>query len=220
MPDVDELYRAPFGEFIARRDALARALRKDGHREEADQVKKLKKPALSAWAINQLPRDAVNGLLAAGAAMRQARRGDTLRDATHDEREVVEDLASQATALLRQAGHPVTDKTAGEIRDTLHAAALDEESRDLLAAGRLVTPRQAVGLFGGAVEPEPARRKQKAESRKQGERAEAERRREEEKARRAALRDAERVVKERERELAAAQKALDQARAALEKLQG
>ena len=217
MADVDELYRAPFADFIPRRDALAKSLRKDGRRDEADEVKRLKKPALSAWALNQLPRDAVDGLLAAGAAMRQARRGDTLRDATHDEREVVEDLASQATALLRQAGHPVTDKTTGEIRDTLHAAALDEEARELLAAGRVVTPRQAVGLFGGAVEPAP-RPKKKKEEPSQKDDGDAKRRREEEKARRAALRDAEGAVKERERELAAAQKALDQARAAVEKL--
>jgi hypothetical protein len=61
--DLDELYRAPFDEFIARRDALVKELRKDGKRDEADAVKKLKKPALSAWALNQLPRDAIEELL-------------------------------------------------------------------------------------------------------------------------------------------------------------
>src|SRR4051794_24222582 len=221
MADVDELYRAPFVEFIARRDALAKALRKDGRREEADAVKRLKKPALSAWALNQLPREAVEGLLAAGAALRQARGGDTLRDATREEREAVEDLASRATALLRQVGHPVTDKTASEIRDTLHAAALDEEAREQLASGRLVAPKQAIGLggFTGAAPPKPApARKKPSQKQKQREEAEAKRRREEEKARRAAIRDAALTVKERERELAAAQKALDQARAELDRL--
>src|SRR3954452_14037078 len=158
--ELDELYRAPFDEFIARRDALAKSLRGDGKRDEADQVKKLKKPALSAWALNQLPPDAIEGLLGAGAALRQARGGDTLRDATRDERAAVEDLASQATALVRQAGHPVTDKTASEIRDTLHAAALDEEAREALASGRLDAPRQSVGVFGGAASagtPAPSR---------------------------------------------------------------
>src|SRR5690349_7742936 len=171
MADVDELYRAPFADFIARRDALVKSLRKDGRREEADEVKRLKKPALSAWALNQLPRDEVDGVLAAGAALRQARGGDTLRDATRDERRAVQELASQATALLRQAGHPVTDKTATEIRDTLHAAALDEDTREQLAAGRLVAAKQAIGLggfaAGSASAPAPAPKKQRAESRKE-----------------------------------------------------
>src|SRR4051812_6230587 len=220
--ELDELYRAPFDEFIARRDALAKSLRKDGRRDEADEVKTLKKPALSAWALNQLPQDAIEGLLGAGAALRQARGGDTLRDATRDERAAVDDLASQATALLRQAGHTVTDKTAGEIRDTLHAAALDQEARDELCAGRLVAPRTAVGVFGGAASvgaPAPKQKKQKQKQKqKQEDKAEAKRRREAEAAVRAAVRDAEQVVKQREREVAAAQKALDEARSEMERL--
>jgi hypothetical protein len=225
--DVEELYSAPFDEFIARRDALAKALRKDGQRAEADAVKKLRKPALSAWALNQLPRDAIEGLIAAGAALRQARGGDTLRDATRDERAAVDDLASQATALLRQAGHPVTDKTTGEIRDTLHAAALDDEAREALASGRLDAPRQAVGVFGGAASAgtPPAREKKKPQKPKAAKAAKpskkdeaaAKRRRERQAAARAAVRDAERAVKEREREVAAAQRALAAAEAELER---
>jgi DNA repair exonuclease SbcCD ATPase subunit len=225
--DVDELYSAPFDEFIARRDALAKSLRKDGRREEADEVKKLRKPALSAWALNQLPRDAVEGLIGAGAALRQARGGDTLRDATRDERAAVEDLSSQATALLRQAGHPVTDKTASEIRDTLHAAALDEEAREALASGRLAAPRQAVGVFGGVASAGVPRsapaRKKKAQTQTQKARDEAaaakKRERERQAAARAAIRDAERQVREREREVAQAQRALEEAQAELERAQ-
>jgi hypothetical protein len=225
--DADELYSAPFDEFIARRDALAKSLRKDGRRDDADEVKKLRKPALSAWALNQLPRDAVEGLIGAGAALRQARGGDTLRDATRDERAAVEDLASQATALLRQAGHPVTDKTAGEIRDTLHAAALDEDARDALASGRLTAPRQAVGLFGGAASegapgPAPAKKREtQSQTRKARDEAAAEKKRERERqaAVRAAVREAEKQVREREREVAAAQRALEKARADLERAQ-
>src|SRR4051812_41200865 len=220
--ELDELYRAPFDEFIARRDALAKSLRGDGKRDEADQVKKLKKPALSAWALNQLPPDAIEGLLGAGAALRQARGGDTPRDAPRDERAAVDDLASQATALLRQAGHPITDKTTGEIRDTLHAAALDDGAREELSSGRLVAPRTAVGVFGGAVSASPAAPKKKQQTQTQAQKkkdqAEAKRRREAQAAARAALRDAEKDVGEREREVAAAQKGLDQARAEVERL--
>ena len=138
---VDELYGVPFDEFIARRDARAKELRRDKRREEADAVKALKKPALPAWAIDQLvrrDRDAVDGLLVAAAALRQAKGGDTLRDASHDERDAVEQLAERAAGILREAGKPVTAKTEGELRDTLHAAALDEDVRGLLERGRLV----------------------------------------------------------------------------------
>src|SRR3954451_5770403 len=141
---ADDLYGAPFDEFIARRDAAVRDLRREKRREEADAVKSLRKPALSAWAVNQLARrerDAVDGLLAAGAALRQARGGDALRDATHEERDAVADLAARAAELLRGEGQGGAEKTETELRETLHAAALDDEARGLLEVGRLVEPR-------------------------------------------------------------------------------
>jgi hypothetical protein len=231
---VDELYGAPFDEFIARRDAAAKELRREKRRDEADAVKALRKPSLSAWAVNQLARadrERVDGLLAAGAALRQARGGDVLRDATRDERAAVDELTSSAQALMREAGQKATDKTLGEIRDTLHAAALDEEARDLIAAGRLVEPRQAIGLggfgFGGAAAPEavpePKRggRKKKApepepepapaaEPSPKAEKEERAKQRERAKAAREALRDAEGSVRERERELRTANREVDE----------
>jgi hypothetical protein len=227
---VDDLYGAPFGEFIARRDAAAKELRKEKRREEADAVKALRKPTLSAWAVNQLARqdrERLDGLLAAGAALRQARGGDTLRDATRDERAAVDELASSAVALLREAGEKVTEKTLSEVRDTLHAAALDDAARELIAAGRVVEVQRATG-FGfpfGAPAPEAAprrsKRARKAESGKADEdaaaaraeaeaaaRAEREARRERVKAARAALREAEQELRTRERAVTAAEKAL------------
>lgn len=243
---VEELYGAPFDEFIARRDARARELRKEKRREEADAVKQLRKPTLSAWGLDQLARrdsDALDELLAAGAALRQAKGGDTLRDATREERGAVARAAERAAGLLRDAGHAVTDKTAGEIRDTLHAAALDEETRDLLARGRLLEPRQAIGLGGFALgdtpprEPEPspaekAERKPKetkkaknakadeARAEKARREAEAEERRaakQREKAARKALREAESELSKRERELEEAERTVEQARGEVER---
>ena len=223
---IDELYGVPFDEFTARRDARAKELRKEKRREEADAVKALRKPALAAWAIDQLvrsDRDAVDELLAAGAALRQARRGDALRDATHEERDAVERLAERAAAVLREAGKPVTGKTAAELRDTLHAATLDDDVRDLLDRGRLVEPRQAIGLGGleGAAPPEreppqkagkqPAPEKPrsgKADARKAKAAEGAERRRREAAARKA-LRDAEAALRERERALRGAERDID-----------
>jgi hypothetical protein len=102
---VDELYGAPLDEFIARRDARAKELRKSD-RAAADAVKKLRKPSVSAAAVNRLVRsspDDAEALLAAGEALRQAQLGggdrDAVRSAAHDEREAVEKLAGAAGKL-------------------------------------------------------------------------------------------------------------------------
>jgi hypothetical protein len=147
---VDELYGAPLDEFVASRDARAKQLRAEGRRDEADAVKRLSKPRVPAWAVNQIRRrdpDALDGLMAAGAALRQARAG-ALRTAAREEREAVGDLVEEAVGALRDAGHEPSSAAIDEIRETLHAAAADAEARELVAAGRVVEPLRAIGLGG------------------------------------------------------------------------
>src|SRR4051812_45311166 len=93
---VDELYGAPPDEFISRRDARAKELRKTD-RAAADALKRLRKPSVAAAAVNRLARDApehVDALMGAGEALRQAQFGggdrDAIRDAAREEREAVE----------------------------------------------------------------------------------------------------------------------------------
>jgi len=216
---VDELYGAPAGEFIASRDARAKELRKSD-RAVADAVKKLRKPSVSAAAVNQLVRgapDDLEALLAAGEALRQAQLGggdrDAVRSAAHDEREAVETLVKSAGKL--------SPSTLEEVRDTLHAAASDDEARELVRRGVLTEARRPVGFAGLAPSPSASAApkssnkgpKKKAPARKDEEaarrarEAEAERRRaakERVKAARAALREA-------EKEAVAAEKALERA---------
>jgi hypothetical protein len=47
---VDELYQLPLDEFTAARNALAKSLKG----EEAESVKRLQKPTIVPWAVNQL----------------------------------------------------------------------------------------------------------------------------------------------------------------------
>ena len=150
---ADELYGAEPGEFVARRDAMAKELRASGDRTGADAVKKLRKPSVSAAVVNRLARaasDDVSALLAAGEALRQAQLGggdrDAIRAAARDEREAVETLVSQAG----RASPAVLE----EVRSTLHAAASDDEARELIRRGVLTEARQAAG-FGGF--PAPSR---------------------------------------------------------------
>lgn len=151
---IDRLYSLPLEEFTAARNALAKELAGD----DAKRVKALRKPTLSAWAVNQAVRaepGLLEALLGAGGELRQAHRqatrggGTQLRDAARSEREAVEALAAAARkAAGKRAGEPFMDR----VRETLHAASLDEEARDVVAAGRVVNDLRAVGLgaVGGA----------------------------------------------------------------------
>ena len=147
--DIDRLYGLPLAEFTAERDALAKRLRKDGDRDAADEVKQLKKPSEPAWAVNQLARGnkrELNALLKAGERLRRAQTGgagrDELRAAIADEREQVAKLAARAQQLLE----PASEAKLERVRNTLHAAAVDEDTREQIEAGRLVADAEAVGL--------------------------------------------------------------------------
>ena len=77
--DIDRLFQLPLGEFTRARNALAAKLRKDGAAKEAEQVKGLTKPSISAWVANQLywrERKAFDRLLAAGEQFRTAQAAE------------------------------------------------------------------------------------------------------------------------------------------------
>lgn len=156
---MTDLYALPPREFTQARDERAKALRKEGRRDEADALKALRRPTVAAWALNQLarkrPKD-VERLLAAGDALRAAQEellggGDrkALQSATAKERDEVAKLADEAVTLVTDAGERASPALREKIATTLHAAALDEESAEELRAGRLVREREAIGGFGG-----------------------------------------------------------------------
>jgi hypothetical protein len=97
----------------------------------------------------------VSELLDAGAALR-ASPGD--RGAIEAERGAVERVLGEAEAVLSSPAAAVVDR----MRDTLHAAAGDEQVAERLRAGRLVEDHRAVGLgpwAGTSVTPAKAPRK-------------------------------------------------------------
>jgi hypothetical protein len=157
----DELFGLPPEEFVAARDELARRLRREGDAEAAKQVKALRRPSLSAWAVNRLARErgrALGPLLAAGERLRAAHQAALagegaaeLRSAAKAEREAVAGLVETALELLREAGHPTTDATRDRVAATLHAAAASPEAADLVRDGRLTTDLDPSG-FGTATD--------------------------------------------------------------------
>ncbi len=178
--DVDGLYGAPLHRFVAERDELVRALRKQGEREEAAKVAKLRKPSVAAWAVNQLVRtqpQSVAELFDAGDALRHAHRtatagrgdGSTLRAASQRERSAVDVLLEAARGLLTSEGHELSPAIIDRVAETLRAAALDPDSRELVRGGRLERELRHVGLgvglaAGADAAPAPPPRRQETKS--------------------------------------------------------
>ena len=231
---ADRLYGLPFEDFIAERDATAKALRKDGDKEAAAAVAKLPKPSQVAWVANQLGRAGAGDLLAAGDAIRDAQLGgggrEALREATKAQRAAAEALLEEAEEL-----RPLSRDLKDRLRALLLAIAADEDVRAAFEAGRLVEEPSAggawpVGAFvapapqakpsrsapakPGKREPAAAKRKREEKERKAAERArkEAERQREEAERRRL-----ERRLATAREEAEAAKQRLDMARDAYER---
>jgi hypothetical protein len=231
------LYGLPLEEFTRERDAAARELRRAKERDAAAAVAKLKKPTQAAWAANHLARerrDLVDELLAAGDDLRDAQNAalagegaDALRDAGAAERAAVEALVTAAKEL-RPGGRAPTDATLERLRNTLHAAAGDEEVRAALEAGRLVEDAEAAGAWGvlEMASAAPAAPRRKAPARRAAPKRDQESRAEREAAEREArerrqrlegeLREARAERRARERELGRAEREVERATARLE----
>ena len=220
-----ELYGAPLDEFTARRDGLARSLRAAGDKEAADAVKKLAKPSIAAWTVNQLARereDEMAELIEAGAELRRVqewllrREADPhdLRRAVEAERAVVGRLAAAASELLQAAGRPGGPSLLERIAETLHAAASDPELADRARSGLLVREEVAVGVGVTGLRLPPSLEARASQGAGQKE-TEKEREKEKEAERRSAITRAEvraRTAAEHERE---AQRAVGRAQGSL-----
>jgi len=137
--DVDALFSLPLAEFIAARKTLAVRLKQAGHGNEADRVKALAKPSISAWAVNQLywkHRDGFDRLIATGQRFRKAQTSN-LAGKVAEMRGALSDLAHLATALLSNAGHNPTPDTMLRITATLEAMSAYASHPDAPTPGRL-----------------------------------------------------------------------------------
>lgn len=155
---MDELWRATPDEFVAVRNQLAKQLKAEGKADEAETVKKLKKPSAAVWAVNLLAREkpkVVADLVDLGrqveAATADAIRGEgagALKELDRQRRHAVSDAADAAAAVADAAGQPLSAAMAGRVASTLDNASLAQATRDLLTAGRLPTELDAPGFEG------------------------------------------------------------------------
>jgi hypothetical protein len=151
---------------------------------------------------------------------------DVLEQARDDERTAIRELAGAAGDLLEEAGHPPTEAMLDRVRETLHAAVVDEDVGARVRAGRLEKEEQSTGFgfaglpAGKAKAKRPASGRSKpAQQRATDTAAAAKRRRAEEglRAARDALAEAEKALKGRQRELEQAAREVERRRSAVDR---
>lgn len=128
--EIDALFTLPLAEFTSVRNTLAARLKKEKRADDADRVKLLAKPPVSAWAVNQLywnHRDEFEQLMATGKrfhsaqASRSAAKVANMRDSLEARRQALVELSDLAAELLQDAGHNASQDTLHRVTTTLEA---------------------------------------------------------------------------------------------------
>jgi hypothetical protein len=228
--DIDALYRLPLAEFTAARNALAVRVKKAGG--DADAIKALTKPSISAWAVNQLfwrHRREFDRLMDAGERFRDAQAAQ-LAGKNADLRAPLEarrEALRLAASLLHDAGSPASPDMMRRVTTTLEALAVYGRHDGAPPAGRLhddvdppgfealsaLVPRVGTGKADGPSRvltfrqepPKPPKKKLDPET---AARQEEQERKAATAAARAAIQEAERTLRDARRDMQAAEAAL------------
>src|SRR5687767_3272894 len=139
---IDQLYQLPLDEFTAARNALAK--------ESGDSsVKKLEKPNLAAWTVNQLfwrERKIYDDVIKAAERMRAvykqmlAGKNADVRGAEEIHQEALREAKQAAKRILDDGGHPNPDSVMMPVTETLDALPGDDPP------GRLTKPLRRMGF--------------------------------------------------------------------------
>jgi hypothetical protein len=154
--EIQGLYGLPLSEFTAARNALAKRLKKEGSKDDAEEVSSLPKPTVSAWAVNHLftvEADRMEELLAAGERARKALRqilsgGDpgALREAIQEARDLANDLRDRAVEALSKGGHNPGAAIVERIATNLQSLAFSPVAEPVLERGWLDVDLPPVGF--------------------------------------------------------------------------
>ena len=147
--DIDELYKASLDDFVRARDVLAKSL----SGPDAARVKRLPKPTVVPWAVNQVywhARSIYDRVRKTGEQLRsvqiaalkgRAARAADLREANEAQRRAIADAVAAATKLADEAGaHPSADTLTRTFEALSLATDLPEQP------GRLTRPLQPAGF--------------------------------------------------------------------------
>jgi hypothetical protein len=182
--ELDRLYELPLSEFTSARDELTKRLRAQGETERAQEIKKLRKPTAAVWVVNQVARERpldVQRLLRAGELLATSQgkaaagASQTFADARRDEHRALEQIAKAAREIAERAG--IGSPAVATATETLRAASLTAEGRELLRHGRLTEEVEPPGFeaFTGledlTKQPAPAKTKPRGDDRAEKRRA-------------------------------------------------
>lgn len=172
---LDDLYSSPLAEFTRSRNDLAKELSAEGRDDEATEIKKLKKPPVTAWATNLLAKEARRGLEKLIAASQDLERGlaggdnQVVKQATAARRKALAALRQEAAQILEESGHNAGPAQLERIVRNLQFAAADATVRGSLLKGRLSSNLEPSGLEAafGSVGEDAAERKARERKRDQ-----------------------------------------------------
>ncbi|WP_405140966.1 hypothetical protein OG589_28920 [Sphaerisporangium sp. NBC_01403] len=153
---ASELYEGTPDDFVERRERLAAEAKKAGDAGLAKRIGELRRPTVSAWAVNRLARSdsgELARLLDLGAELRSAwASGEPIGGMDQRRGELISGLVRTARSLASEAGRPLREPAVREVEDTLHAATMDPAVAEEVRAGSLAQPRSYAG-FVPAGEP-------------------------------------------------------------------
>lgn len=165
-----ELYGLPLSEFIETRDAWAATEREGGDAQLAKDVRALRKPTATAWAVNLLARgvpDLLEELVELGDQLREAQArsdGTRMRSLDQDRRRLMAQVSDEVVAVAEQHDQSLSAAAVAGVDETMKAALADPAAGRAVLDGMLVTGLSAPGLGAVdlsdtvAIEPAPRRR--------------------------------------------------------------
>jgi hypothetical protein len=147
-----ELYALPPAEFTAARDLRVAQARAAGDRGLAAELRQLRRPTISAWAVNLLARhetESLGGLVELAGELRTAQvtlQGEALRTLMRRRQQVLAALVQDARRLAADFGHQLTDDAVLQVERTLTAALSDPAAARQVCSGRLVSSLEYAGF--------------------------------------------------------------------------
>ena len=162
---IDQLYQLPLDEFTAARNTLAK--------ESGDSsVKKLEKPNLAAWTVNQLfwrERKIYDDVIKAAERMRAvykqmlAGKNADVRGAEEIHQEALREAKQAAKRILDEGGHPNPDAVMMPVTETLDALPGDDPpgrpTKPLRRMGFNVLEGVPISAKAGPIRPKTATEK-------------------------------------------------------------
>ena len=149
---VEELYGSPLPEFVARRNALVAQAKATGAAELARTIGALRKPTVSAWALNQLARhrphhlDQVAELAEAMRAAQQSLDATAMKTLAPQRLQLLDEAAAWATSVARDAGVTLSAAAIREVRETVVAALASTEATAAVVSGQLTRALSYAGF--------------------------------------------------------------------------